>query len=262
MPWKSHDCGASRGRIEARTFSISCPAPHLYFTWRMMTRLTWLSHGSWLIEAGDHRLLLDPFLTENPAAKVKPDELDRISHILISHGHFDHVADAAEIARQNDATIVASYEIAAWFATKHSVASTIGMNLGGAAELPFGTVKMIPALHSSELPDGAYGGNPAGYLLTIHGKRIYFACDTAIFSDMKLYAQGVDVAVLPIGDRFTMGIEDSVAATKLIEPKAVLPAHYNTWPPIEQDAKKWAGRISQETEANPVVLEVGGCFDV
>ena len=227
-----------------------------------MTKLTWLSHGSWLIESNDQRVLLDPFLSENPAASVKPEDLDSISHILISHGHFDHDADAAAIASRCGATIIAVYEIAQWFTTKHSIESTIGMNLGGATDIPIGNVKMIPALHSSQLPDGSCGGNPAGFLLTIDGKRIYFACYTAIFSDMKLYAHGVDVAVLPIGDLFTMGIDDSVAATKLIHPKAVLPAHYNTWPPIEADAQDWAQRISQETDAKPVVLEVGGTFEV
>ena len=227
-----------------------------------MTKLTWLSHASWLIESGQHRILLDPFLTDNPAATLKPSDVGEISHILISHGHYDHVADAAEIAKQTGATIVAIFEIAQWFANKQKIKSTIGMNLGGSTELPFGTVKMIPALHSSDLPDGSYGGNPAGFLLTIEGRRIYFACDTALFSDMKLYAHGVDVAVLPIGDLFTMGIEDSIAATKLIEPKAVLPTHYNTWPPIEQDAGKWAERINEETDAAPVVLSVGESFEV
>ena len=227
-----------------------------------MTKLTWLGHASWLIEAGDHRVLLDPFLTDNPSATAKPEDLDPISHILISHGHFDHVADAAAIANRNDATIVAIFEIAQWFTNKQSVKSTIGMNRGGSVQLPFGTAKMIPALHSSDLPDGSYGGNPAGYVLSIDGKRIYFACDTAIFSDMKLYAHGVDVAVLPIGDLFTMGIEDSLAATKLIEPTTVIPAHYNTWPPIEQDAGKWAERISVETNAQPRVLSVGESFEV
>ncbi len=222
-----------------------------------MTALTWLSHGSWLIENGEHRVLLDPFLTDNPAAKIKADALSSIGHILLSHGHFDHVADAAAIANRNGATIVASFEIAQWMSQQQGVASTVGMNLGGAIELPFGTVKMIPALHSSSLPDGSYGGEPAGFLLTIEGKRIYFACDTALFSDMRLYAHRVDVAVLPIGDLFTMGIDDSVKATELIEPSVVLPAHYNTWPPIEQQAKVWSERITQETEAKPVVLAVG-----
>ena len=227
-----------------------------------MIKLTWLSHGSWLIETDSHRVLLDPFLNDNPAATIKSGDLNDISHILISHGHFDHVADAAAIANANQATIVAAFETAQWFASQHSVQSTVGMNLGGATELPFGTVKMLPALHSNSLPDGTYGGDPAGFLLTIDGRRIYFACDTALFSDMRLHAHGVDVAVLPIGDLFTMGIEDSIQAIKLIEPKCVLPAHYNTWPPIEQDADDWAARVSQETIAAPVVLKVGEEFEV
>ncbi len=227
-----------------------------------MTKLTWLSHGSWLIESDGQRVLLDPFLGDNPAATMKPDDFDGISHILISHGHFDHVADAAAIANANGATIVAIFEIAQWFSANHDVKSTIGMNLGGTTSIPIGTVKMVPALHSSQLPDGSYGGEPAGFLLTIDETRVYFACDTALFSDMKLYAHGVDAAVLPIGDLFTMGIDDSVAATKMIEPKVVLPAHYNTWPPIQQDANDWAERIRNETGARPVVLDVGQSIEL
>ena len=227
-----------------------------------MTKLTWLSHGSWLIETASHRVLLDPFLTENPAATAKPEDFDGISHVLISHGHFDHVADAAAITNRNGATLVASFEIAQWFSKHHGVESTIGMNLGGATAVPWGTVKMVPALHSNSLPDGSYGGDPAGFLLTVDDKRIYFACDTALFSDMRLHAPRVDAAILPIGDLFTMGIEDSIHATKLIEPKTVLPAHYNTWPPIAQDAAKWAERVSFETSAIPVVLGVGESHEV
>ena len=227
-----------------------------------MTKLTWLGHSTWLIETSQHRVLVDPFLTENPAATVKPDDLESISHILITHGHFDHVADAAQIAKKHNATIVAIYETANWFANEHGVESTLGMNLGGATELPFGDVKMVPALHSNALPDGTYGGDPAGFVLTIDGRRIYLAGDTALFSDMKLYAHGVDVAVLPIGDLFTMGIDHSIQATKLIEPKTVLPTHYNTWPPIQQDASDWAAKVASETNANATVLAVGQSFDV
>ena len=222
-----------------------------------MTKLTWLSHGGWMIEHDNHRVLIDPFLTDNPAALISADQLKDVDHILISHGHFDHVADAALIANKNKATIVAIYEIAEWFANTQGVQSTVGMNIGGQLELPWGSVKMTPAVHSSQLPDGSYGGEPAGFVITIDRKRIYFACDTALFSDMKLYADDVDMAVFPIGDLFTMGIEDSIQATKLINAKKVLPAHYGTWPPIAQDANHWADRIRNETAADPVVLEVG-----
>lgn len=222
-----------------------------------MTQITWLGHGSWLIEADGHRLLLDPFLKDNPSATASPSDFQDVSHILISHGHFDHVADAAEIANASGATLIAIYEIAEWFASNHGVENTVGMNIGGNYDLPFGSLQMTPAIHSSQLPDGAYGGEPAGFILTTSQKRIYFACDTALFSDMQLYAQNVDVAVLPIGDLFTMGIEDSVKATRLIEPKQVLPAHYGTWPPIAQDPNHWADRVRQETAAEPIVLKVG-----
>ena len=227
-----------------------------------MTKLTWLSHGGWIVENDENRILIDPFLTDNPTALISADQLQNVDHILISHGHFDHVADAAAIAKGHDATIVAIYEIAEWFTNTQHVQSVIGMNIGGQLELPFGSVKMTPALHSSQLPDGAYGGEPAGFLVTIDKTRIYFACDTALFSDMKLYADNVDVAVLPIGDLFTMGIEDSVTATKLINPKKVLPAHYGTWPPIAQDANHWADRIRSETDAKPIVLQVGASLEL
>lgn len=222
-----------------------------------MTKLTWLSHGGWLIENKEYRVLLDPFLTDNPAALISADQLETIDHILISHGHFDHVADASTIAKRNDATIIAIHEIAEWFANTQSVQSTVGMNIGGRLELPWGSVKMTPALHSSQLPDGSYGGEPAGFVVTIDDTSIYFACDTGLFSDMKLYANNVDVAVLPIGDLFTMGVEDSIHATRLTCAKKVLPAHYGTWPPIAQDANEWAARIRNETDAEPIVLQVG-----
>lgn len=224
----------------------------------MATQLTWLGHGSWLIETGDHTILLDPFLSESPVAPIGPEDVAP-DHILISHGHFDHVADAAAIANRSHALLVAIFEIAEWFRTKHSVENTLGMNLGGGVQLPFGHVKMTPALHSSQLPDGSYGGDPGGFVLTLEDGRIYFACDTALFSDMQLIGNtGIDLAVVPIGDLFTMGPDDSVEAVKLIKPKRVAPAHYNTWPPIEQDANAWADRVRQHTEAEPIVLDPGG----
>ena len=228
----------------------------------MATKLTWLGHASWLIETEKHSVLLDPFLTENPKASAKPADL-KPDVILVSHGHFDHVADVAEIANANDSTVVAIYEIATWFAEQHGVKKTIGMNIGGSTKMEFGTVKMTHAIHSSQLPDGSYGGNPAGFLLTIDDVKIYFACDTALFSDMKLIGNhGVDVAVVPIGDLFTMGPEDSVEAIKLISPRQVLPTHYDTWPPIEQNATEWAEMVKSKTGAHPVVLQPGGTHEI
>ncbi len=225
----------------------------------MATELTWLGHGSWLIQTGEHRILLDPFLSDSPTAPLKPADL-QADYLLISHGHFDHVADAAEIARRTGATVAAIYEICDWLSQKHGVEKTEPMNLGGAINLPFGRVKLTPALHSSTLPDGSSGGQPGGFLLTLAEGRVYFACDTALFSDMKLHAGGVDLAVLPIGDRYTMGPDDALEAVKLIQPRRVIPSHYNTWPPIAQDANAWAERVRAETQTEPIVLEPGGKF--
>ena len=226
----------------------------------MPTELTWLGHATWLLKTEQHTLLVDPFLDDNPAATVNSQDV-AADFILCSHGHFDHVADAAKIANRTGATIISNYEICEWFA-KQGVKNTLGMNLGGSASLPFGRVKLTLAFHSSQLPDGAYGGNPGGFLVSLaSGPKVYFACDTSLFGDMKLIGSaGLDVAILPIGDLFTMGPEDAVEATKLLGPKHVIPSHYNTWPPIAQDPDAWAELIRNNTAAQPVVLKPGETF--
>lgn len=231
--------------------------------WRIETvaSLTWLGHATWFLETAEHRIVVDPFLNENPAAKTSAEELDA-DFVLLTHGHFDHVADAAEIANRTDATLVANFEIAAWFAEKHQVKNTLGMNLGGAAQLPFGRVKMTLAHHSSQLPDGSYGGNPGGFLVEVEGKKVYFAGDTALFGDMQLIAdENPDIAVLPIGDVFTMGPDDSVKAAKMLGAQSVVPGHYNTWPPIEQDAQVWSEQI-RALGLTPIVPNVCEPFTV
>ena len=223
----------------------------------MGINITWQGHGTWTVNTEQHKILIDPFFNESPTAPIKADDVET-DFILVSHGHFDHIADAASIAKRTKATVVAIFEIAEWLSKNYGVENTIGMNIGGKVELPFGTVKMTPALHSSQLPDGSYGGEPAGFVVSVDGKSIYFACDTALFSDMQLVGEeGVDLAVLPIGDLFTMGPEDSIRAINWIKPKQVLPAHYNTWPPIEQDAGAWAASVSSNTDSEAIVLTPG-----
>lgn len=222
----------------------------------MAVALTWLGHAAWSIETGRHKILLDPFLDDSPTSTVKADHVEA-DFILVSHGHGDHVGDTVKIAKRTGATVISNYEICEWLA-KRGVERTVGHNLGGGSNQPFGRVKLTIAHHSSVLPDGAAGGNPAGFLLSIEGRNLYFACDTALFYDMKLIgAAGIDLAILPIGDLFTMGPDDSLAAIKLLEPKKVAPSHYNTWPPIAQDAQAWAARVKAETHAQPLVISPG-----
>ncbi len=226
---------------------------------KMAATITWFGHNCWSISTGGKAILLDPFLDESPTAPVKAADV-KADFILVSHGHFDHIADAVKIAKRTGATVLANFEVGNWLG-KHGVAEgkIIGMNPGGGIQQPFGHVKFTIAHHSSSMPDGSYGGVPGGFLLTLDGARVYFACDTALFLEMKLIGgSGLDLAVLPIGDQFTMGPEDSVDAIKLLNPKRVAPCHYNTWPPIAQNALAWAERVRSHTAAEPIVLEPGG----
>jgi L-ascorbate metabolism protein UlaG (beta-lactamase superfamily) len=223
----------------------------------MATELTWLGHGTWSILTADTTILLDPFLDESPTAPVKSDQAVA-DYILVSHGHGDHVSDAAKIARRTGATVISNFEICNWLGAQ-GVEKTVAHNLGGGSQHAFGRVKLTLAHHSSSLPDGANGGNPSGFLLTLADGTIYFACDTALFYDMKLIgAAGIDLAVLPIGDLFTMGPDDAIEAIKLVSPRRVVPSHYGTWPPIVQDAQAWAQRVRAETKAEPCVVAPGG----
>jgi L-ascorbate metabolism protein UlaG (beta-lactamase superfamily) len=226
-----------------------------------MTKLTWLGHGTWQIETGGQVILVDPFLDDSPTAPVNSDEVSP-GWILVSHGHYDHVADAVKIARRTGAAVVSNFEICQW-CSQQGVGRTEPMNLGGNIRLPWGQVKLTLAHHSSVLPDGTHGGHPGGFLLTLADARVYFACDTALFLDMKLIGDvGLDLAVVPIGDRYTMGPEDSVEALKLLRPRRAVPSHYNTWPPIAQDVQVWVELVRRQTGVEPLVPKPGEAFVV
>jgi L-ascorbate metabolism protein UlaG (beta-lactamase superfamily) len=225
----------------------------------MSTKLTWYGHSALGLETGGYHLLVDPFLSQNPAASISPDRVPA-DYILISHGHGDHMGDTIAIAKRTGAQVVSNFEIAGWLSEKGL--KTHGQHLGGGFNHPFGYLKLTLALHGSALPDGSYGGNPAGFLLTaLDGKKIYLAQDTGLFGDMRLIGEeGIDLAVLPIGDNYTMGPVDALRAVKLIQPKHVIPIHYNTFDLIRQDEHAWAKQVEAETSTQAHILMPGETF--
>ncbi len=224
---------------------------------------TWLGHSTFSMEFDGHPVLFDPFLTGNPLAAASSESLHP-EIIFLSHAHGDHVGDALPIAQRTGAKIVCNAEMSYYYNAK-GLENVSGQNTGGSGDYGFVMCKLTPAFHSSTFPDGTSGGSPNGLVVTAKasGQRVYFAGDTALFSDMQLIGNmGLDVAFLPIGDFFTMGIDDSIAATKLLRPRYVVPMHYNTFPIIAQNVNEWANRMSSETDATPIVLDPGGTFHV
>jgi L-ascorbate metabolism protein UlaG (beta-lactamase superfamily) len=201
-------------------------------------KTTFYGQSTFMIETGGKKLLFDPFITPNPMAKdidihgLKPD------YILVSHGHGDHVADLLAIQKSSDAIVICIAEIANWLG-KQGVNNAHGMNIGGGYNFDFGRVKMVNAIHSSTLPDGSPGGNPAGFVIYAEGKTIYYAGDTALTYDMKLLAdENLDWAYLPIGDNYTMGVSDAIKASSFINCKNIIGMHYDTFPVIKIDKQE------------------------
>jgi len=226
-----------------------------------MARLTFHGHATCSLETDDGtRLVIDPFFGDNPACDLTVDDVEA-DYILITHGHFDHIADAIPLAERTGATIIATYEVATFMGKKGLTASP--HHIGGGVTYPFGYLKLTPALHGGivELPGGeAFTSLPAGYLINLtSGQRFHHTGDTALITHMQLLKGQVDVAMMPIGDRFTMGPADAVRAVEFIEPKVVIPIHYNTWPPIEQDAEAFKAAVGER--AHVEIMAPGDMYE-
>ncbi len=199
-------------------------------------KVTYYGHACFAAQVGNQSLLFDPFITGNELARAVDVRKIPADFILISHGHMDHMLDAADIAKRTGATIVSNFEITTWFG-KQGVEKNHPLNHGGGVRLPFGRVKFVNAIHSSSLPDGAYGGNPGGFVVETEAGNFYYAGDSALTMDMKLIGESTRLrfAALPIGDNFTMGVDDAIKAADFVGCPRVLGLHYNTFPPIKID---------------------------
>lgn len=224
-----------------------------------MIKYTYYGHASFLLDDGTSKVLTDPFLTGNPLAAIQADEVE-CDYILLTHAHGDHLGDAPAIAKRTGAMVLGIPEVLDVCLQAESGIKTHGMNIGGSVKLPFGKVRMTMALHSS----GVAGGIACGYVIQIGGINVYFAGDTALFSDMKLIGQKdpLDYAVLPIGDNYTMGLEDAALAAQWLNTKNVIPIHYNTWPVIAQEAGRYKEVTEGMTRAAVHIVEPGGTLEL
>jgi L-ascorbate metabolism protein UlaG (beta-lactamase superfamily) len=227
-----------------------------------MLTLTFHGQSCWEVTDGKHRVLIDPFLTGNPLADVGPDAFDTLDAILVSHGHGDHTSDVEPIAKRTGALVVSNFEIAEHFGKRGC--ENHPMHIGGGHKFPFGHVKFTIAHHGSTGPDGESLGSPMGMVLTMAGKKVYHAGDTGLFLDMKLIAEvdgPLDVAILPIGDNFTMGPADAARAAEFLDANMTLPMHFNTFPYIEVDPADFVTRV-EAGGRRAVVIEPGGRYTV
>ncbi|WP_066639872.1 metal-dependent hydrolase [Desulfolucanica intricata] len=226
-------------------------------------QIKFLGHSGFLI-TGQTKILIDPFITGNPAAVQSPDEI-AADLILVTHGHSDHMGDALQISKRTGATIVSVFEVAN-YCSRHG-ASVHPMQIGGSHKFGDLKIKLTPAWHSSSISDGGpaeYLGNPCGFIIFTGDKTIYHSGDTGLFGDMGLIGKlnNIDLAMLPIGDNYTMGPEDALEAVRLLNPKLVIPMHYNTWPLIAQNPESFKADVESQTRAKVVILNPGENYDL
>lgn len=207
-----------------------------------MVNIKYFGHSAFLVESGDFAIAIDPFITGNPVAKADAKDI-KCNYIIVTHAHGDHLGDAIELAKQNDALVIANNELANYLA-KYGI-KVHNMHIGGGFNFPFGRVKLTIAHHGSSDGEGNCIGAPTGVVLSIDGKNIYHCGDTGLFYDMKLIGEmnAIDLMLAPIGDNFTMGIDDAVKATQFVNPKMVVPMHYNTFPVIEVNPQEFKNKV-------------------
>jgi L-ascorbate metabolism protein UlaG (beta-lactamase superfamily) len=227
-----------------------------------MATLHYHGHSTFTLVTDDGtRIVIDPWFDENPVSDVKADEIQDVDFILCTHGHFDHFADAIPLATRTGATLVSTFEIVS-FAQSKGVENAHPLHIGGGFNFPFGYVKMTPALHGGQVAgddEGAFTTVPGGFWMNLGDKTLYHAGDTALLTDMTLLKGTVDVALLPIGDNFTMGPVDAAKAVEFIEPKVVIPIHYNTFDMIAQDPEAFRDRVGARAEVK--TLQPGESYE-
>lgn len=221
-----------------------------------MVKINYLGHDCFYLEGEERSVLIDPFLTGNPTAQRPSSEL-KPDVITVTHGHGDHLGDAIEISKKSGAPILGVFELANYCEGKG--AKAIGAHMGGIVKFEFGWVKLVQAWHSSTASDGTYTGNPCGFVVNFHGINIYHPGDTCLFGDMKLIAEmtPVEVFLCPIGDHYTMGIHDAVKAVELVNPRWVIPMHYNTFDVIKQNPETFRDMVEKRFSAKVMILNPG-----
>lgn len=228
-------------------------------------QITFHGHSCVQLQSETSSVIIDPFITGNPVAKVKADDI-KVDYILLTHGHNDHVGDAEQMSKNNEATIIAPFELATYMGWQGC--NVHPMHIGGGHAFDFGHVKLTQAFHGSGLTQEdkqeiIYMGMPSGMLVTMNGKTIYHAGDTALFGDMKMIGErhSIDLAFLPIGDNFTMGPEDALLAAEWLQARQVVPIHYNTFPLIKQDAQMFGDTLKSKG-IECIVLQPGQSFSL